>query len=182
MCGWLLGKYKSWWIVIGCIIGGWYATNVMFRILGPSLWWLQFSFRNLGIFKAERASGARFWWLGALSNRKRLVANPWFLPALNRIRASLSDIALTIDFESIQGVAYLSSSFKRPHSADMPKGRGCDRKRQAKEDWIRAVALLRLWGCDKGVSNVSLLARQRRVLVGSEGAKNSTQAIWTTEV
>ena len=27
---------------------------------------------------------------------------------------------------------------------DMPKGRGCDRKRQAKEDWIRAVALLRL--------------------------------------
>ena len=28
--------------------------------------------------------------------------------------------------------------------ADMPKGHGCDRKRQAKEDWIRAVALLRL--------------------------------------
>ena len=55
--------------------------------------------------------------------------------------------------------------------ADMPKGRGCDRMRQAKEDWIRAVALLRLWGCDKGVSNVSLLAQQRGVLGGSEGAK-----------
>ena len=27
---------------------------------------------------------------------------------------------------------------------DMPKGHGCDRKRQAKENWIRAVALLRL--------------------------------------
>ena len=65
---------------------------------------------------------------------------------------------------------------------DMPKGRGCDCKWQAKEDWIRAVALLRLWGCDKGVSNVSLLARQRGVLGGSEGAKNSTRAIRTTEV
>ena len=31
-----------------------------------------------------------------------------------------------------------------PLFGDMPKGRGCDRKRQAKEDWIRAVALLRL--------------------------------------
>ena len=65
---------------------------------------------------------------------------------------------------------------------DMPKGRGCDRKWQAEEDWIRAVALLRLWGCDKGVSNVSLLARQRGVLGGSEGAKNSSQAIRTTGV
>ena len=53
----------------------------------------------------------------------------------------------------------------------MPKGRGCDHKRQAKEDWIRAVALLRLWGCDKGVSKVSLLAWQQGVLGGSEGAK-----------
>ena len=51
------------------------------------------------------------------------------------------------------------------------KGRGCDRKWQAEEGWIRAVALLRLWGCDKGVSNVSLLARQQGVLGGSEGAK-----------
>ena len=30
------------------------------------------------------------------------------------------------------------------HVADMPKGRGCDRKQQAKENWIRVVALLRL--------------------------------------
>ena len=43
-------------------------------------------------------------------------------------------------------------------NVDMPKGRSCDCKRQAKEDWIRAVALLRLWGCNNGVSNVSLLA------------------------
>ena len=35
-----------------------------------------------------------------------------------------------------------NSLFKR--YVDMPKGRGCNRKRQAKEDWIRAVALLRL--------------------------------------
>ena len=28
--------------------------------------------------------------------------------------------------------------------ADMPIGHGCNRERQAKEDWIRAVALLRL--------------------------------------
>ena len=65
---------------------------------------------------------------------------------------------------------------------DVPKGRGCDRKWQAEDDWIGAVALLRLWGCDKGVSNVSLLARQRGVLGGSEGAKNSSRAIWTTGV
>ena len=56
-------------------------------------------------------------------------------------------------------------------SDDMPKGRGCNRKWQAKEDWIRAVALLRLWGCDNGVSNVSLLVQQWGVLGGSEGVK-----------
>ena len=54
---------------------------------------------------------------------------------------------------------------------DMPKGHGCDCNQQAKEDWIRVVALLRLWGCDNGVSNVSLLAQQRGVLGGSEGAE-----------
>ena len=63
-------------LMVGCISGELYATNVVFRILDPSLWWLQLSFGNLGIFRAERASGARFWWLGALSNRKRPVANP----------------------------------------------------------------------------------------------------------
>ena len=54
---------------------------------------------------------------------------------------------------------------------DMPKGHSCDCMQQAKEGWIRAVALLRLWGCNNGVSNVSLLARQQGVLEGSEGAE-----------
>ena len=56
-------------------------------------------------------------------------------------------------------------------TVDMSKGHGCDHKWQAKEDWIRAVALLRLWGCDNGVSNVGLLVRQQGVLGGSEGAE-----------
>ena len=57
---------------------------------------------------------------------------------------------------------------------DMPKGRSCDHKWQVKEGWIRAVALLRLWGCDNGVSNDSLLAWQRGVSEGREGVEQYT--------
>ena len=57
---------------------------------------------------------------------------------------------------------------------DMPKGHGCDRKWWAKEGWIRAVALLRLWGCDNGVSNDSLLVWQWGVSEGREGVEQYT--------
>ena len=56
-------------------------------------------------------------------------------------------------------------------SNDVPKGCGCDHKQWAKECWIRAVALLRLWGYDNGVSNGSLLVRQWGVSESSEGTE-----------
>ena len=55
--------------------------------------------------------------------------------------------------------------------SDVPKGCSCDHKWQVKEGWIRAVALLRLWGCNNGVSNDSLLAWQWGVSEGSEGVE-----------
>ena len=60
-------------------------------------------------------------------------------------------------------------------TTDMPKGYGCNHKQWANKGWIRAEALLRLWGCDDGVSNNSLLARQWGVpKEGSKGMKQYT--------
>ena len=58
---------------------------------------------------------------------------------------------------------------------DMPKGCSCNCKWQAKESWIKAVTLLRLWGCDNGVSNDSLLVRQQGV--SEEDSKNVEQYV-----
>ena len=55
----------------------------------------------------------------------------------------------------------------------MPKGCGCDHKHQAKKGWIRAEALLRLWECNTGASNNSLLAQQQGV--SEEDSKNVEQ-------
>src|SRR5882724_5426867 len=41
-----------------------------------SLFGIQSLLALLGIFHAERASAAHFWWLGELSNAKSPVANP----------------------------------------------------------------------------------------------------------
>ena len=60
-----------------------------------------------------------------------------------------------------------------PCTGEMPKGHSCNCKQWVKEGWIRAVALLRLWGCNYGVSNDSLLAWQWGVL--EEGSKGTEQ-------
>ena len=59
------------------------------------------------------------------------------------------------------------------NTVDMPKGHSCDHKWWVNEGWIRAEALLRLWGCDNGVSNNSLLAWQWGV--SEEGSKGVEQ-------
>ena len=58
---------------------------------------------------------------------------------------------------------------------DMPKGCGCNCKQQVNVGWIRAEAPLRLWGCDNGVSNNSLLAWQWGV--SEEGSKGVEQYV-----
>ena len=58
--------------------------------------------------------------------------------------------ALIIPVSQVEWLAHLILKFSRQidhtwtsDDVDMPKGCSCDRKQQAKEDWIRAVALLR---------------------------------------
>ena len=68
-------------------------------------------------------------------------------------------------------ITQLRCGMLRPITVDRPKEHGCDCKWQVKEGWIRVVALLRLWGYNNGVSNVSLLVQQQGVLEGSEGAE-----------
>ena len=79
--GWSWPKYKSWLF--------WSSPNLVVCILGPFLWCVQAGCRFFGIFRADKALGAHFWWLGALSNRNNPVANPFFFPLKMSIAVSI---------------------------------------------------------------------------------------------
>ena len=61
------------------------------------------------------------------------------------------------------------------YHADVPKGHGWNHKQWAKEGQTRVEALLRLWGCNNGVSNNSLLVQQQGV--SEEGNKGVEQYV-----
>lgn len=66
--GWSRSQYNSW---------VWPSANVAFHIRTLPFLCIQPWLGFFGIFHAERALSARFWWLGTLSKQNMPVANPF---------------------------------------------------------------------------------------------------------
>jgi len=92
---WSRSQYNSW---------VWPSTNVAFHIRTLPFWCIQLWLGLFGIFCAERASSACFWWLGALSKQNRPVANPF-------VRSSKISIALSTCWIRSSAVKYPSQFF-----------------------------------------------------------------------